>query len=204
MTAPTLQIDPNSLKRAAECLCAGELIILPTDTVYGLAAHVNQPEIALYEAKGRPADKPIPLLVADATVPSQMGAEFPPAAEALAKAFWPGPLTLVLRVNDRFEGFRVPDHADIRHLAQLCGGALRVTSANQSGEAPATTAEEALQPLAEHVSLALDGGPSPLGEASTVVKVSHEKLEVLREGAISIESVNATLLNGRDGETTRE
>jgi L-threonylcarbamoyladenylate synthase len=173
----------------AEALAAfkrGELVIVPTETVYGLAADDRNPAALekLFEAKGRPKDKPIALLAAAIAELERHGAQLPPAARRLAEKFWPGPLTLVLDSPAGWLGFRIPDHPVILALLRAWGGVLAVTSANRSGEPPATTAAAALAALEPFVALALDAGPAAGGIPSSVVKVDGERVEILREGAI--------------------
>lgn len=197
---PLLPVDPRnpdrqSVGRAVAALREGALIILPTDTVYGVAADPRVPAAVerLFAAKGRDRDKPIPFLADDIHRVEKTGAELGRAGRRLAKRYWPGPLTLVLRTRDVFEGFRVPDHAVSRAVLRAAGSALRVTSANRSGEPPARTAREAVMALGRSVALALDAGSAPLGKASTVVKIEGEKVHVLREGALSSAEIHQAL-----------
>jgi L-threonylcarbamoyladenylate synthase len=165
-------------------------VVLPTDTVYGVAADPAVPgaEERLRMAKGRDAGKPIPLLAAGVDdVLARTGA-IDPLARRLAGAFWPGPLTMVLPVGEGSEGFRVPDHALTLAVLRAAGGCLRVTSANRSGEPDARSADAAVAALGASVALVLDGGPVPGGIPSTVVRVSDGALTVLREGALSEET----------------
>lgn len=180
----------EAVRRAADVLAAGGLVVLPTDTVYGVAADGRLPgaEERLARAKGRPEDKPIPLLAAGLAEVENYGAALTPAERRLAEAFWPGPLTLVLRVPRAGaaarEGFRVPDCATALALLRAVGGVLRVTSANRSGEPPALTAAQAADALGASVELFLDGGPAPGGVPSSVVQIEEGGLNVLRAGAI--------------------
>jgi len=178
--------DPGVVELVANTLARGGLAIIPTDTVYGIAARpgVAAAEDRLYEAKGRPADKPIALLAADMGAVRRRARTFDSAARKLAQTFWPGPLTVVLRTCGPFEGFRVPAHAATRALLRACDGLLRVTSANRSGEPPACTAPDAVRAVGRFCDVALDAGPSPGGLASTVVKVDDGHVTVVREGAI--------------------
>lgn len=183
MQAPT----PETLSAAADLLLRGGVAVIPTDTVYGIAAHPARPDAVarICTIKGRPTGKPIALLAADAPAVTAFGADFPPAARRLADAYWPGALTLVLPCGGAGEGFRVPDHAFTRRLLAACGGVLRVTSANLSGAMPAVNAVEALKDVGLEADLVIDDGPSPGGVPSTVVKVDADgTLTVLREGAI--------------------
>ncbi len=179
--------DPEAIEQAVRALERGELVVVPTETVYGLAA---DPERAgaldrIYAAKGRPEDKPIPRLAADVRQVEREGAELEPAARRLAERFWPGPLTLVVPARSGPVGFRVPNHAVTRALLRRMGRVLAVTSANRSGERPARTAQEAAAALGDAVALVLDAGPSPGGVPSTVVSVAGGRVEILREGAIA-------------------
>lgn len=176
------------LAAAAHALMAGGVAVIPTDTVYGLAAHPGHPEAVqrLYTIKGREAAKPIALLAADAAAVARAGADWPPAGSRLAERFWPGALTLVLTCHDnREEGFRVPAHVWTRRLLSACGGILRVTSANLSGSMPAASAAAALADVGLESDLIVDDGPSPGGVASTVVRVTAGGSQLLRVGAIS-------------------
>ena len=174
--------------RAADALAAGALVVLPTETVYGLAADARRPDALarIYGAKRRDAGKPVAFLASDRDAVEAAGAILSPAARALAARFWPGALTLVLPRGDGFEGFRVPDHDLARDIVRRCGGVLRVTSANLSGEPAALTAGEALRTLEASVELVLDAGPVTGGEASTVVRVTVERVEVLRQGPVAV------------------
>ena len=173
--------DEHSLTDAARVLNAGGVVVIPTDTVYGLAAHPSFPEAVerLYTIKGREAKKPIALLAADEAAVREFGYEVP---EALAK-HWPGALTVVVGP----EGFRVPDHAWTRELLRRCGGVLRVTSANLSGQRAATDAPQALADVGLSADLVVDDGISPGGVPSTVVRVKGDgSYEILRAGAIAL------------------
>ncbi len=167
-------------------LARGELVVIPTETVYGLAADPRVPGAVerIYGAKERPESKPIPFLAADVEQVAARGAAMEPAAVRLMRRFWPGPLTLVLKTPGRFVGFRVPDYPVTLSLLWRAKSVLAVTSANISGDQPALTAAEAAAALGEKVSLVLDAGASPGGVPSTVVKVDGDKVDILREGAI--------------------
>ncbi|MGN0852685.1 MAG: L-threonylcarbamoyladenylate synthase [Kiritimatiellia bacterium] len=186
----TLPCDDAALAATAAVLLAGGVAVIPTDTVYGLAAHPDRPDAVarLYAIKGREARKPIALLAADfESAAGFLGGPPPPAARRLAARFWPGALTLVLPKGDGFEGLRVPDHDWTRRLLAACGGVLRVTSANLSGRRPATDAPDALAAVGLSADLVVDGGVSPGGLASTVVKVDPSgAATVLRQGGVRI------------------
>jgi L-threonylcarbamoyladenylate synthase len=175
---------PGAVEEAATALANGELVAFPTDTVYGLAAGHDHLR-ALYVAKDRPKDKRIPILLSDASN-LEASALVTPAARALAARFWPGPLTLVLVAPRRGTiAFRVPANDVARRLIAASGGGLPVTSANRSGQPDATTAKAVLEQLDGRVAIILDGGPTSVAQASTIVDCTSEPITVLREGAIS-------------------
>ena len=174
-----------SLDEAAAVLNAGGVAVIPTDTVYGLAAHPGFPDAVerLYTIKGRESGKKIALLASDAAAVEAFGFPLPEKAAQLAGSHWPGSLTMVL--GD--EGFRVPDHDWTRRLLAKCGGVLRVTSANLSGGKAATNAPQALADVGLSADLVVDDGVSPGGVASTVVRVCADgEIQILRKGAIEI------------------
>ena len=177
--------DDEGLIAVAAVLNAGGVAVIPTDTVYGLAAHPGFPEAVerLYSIKGREKRKKIALLAADPAAVEAFGSPLPPKARELAAKHWPGALTMV--VGD--EGFRVPDHAWTRRLLAACGGVLRVTSANLSGGQPATDAPQALADVGLSADVVVDDGPSPDGVPSTFVRVCADGgIEVLRHGSLRI------------------
>lgn len=175
------------MRKAVACLARGELVILPTDTVYGLAAdpRVAGAEDALCRAKQRPREKAIARLAVDAEQVAGSGADIGKVGRRLANRYWPGPLTLVLRVPGGSGGFRVPDHPLCLAVLRAAGAPLAVTSANLSGAPAAVTAAEAVRQLGDAAALTLDAGPARAGVASSVVRVTGEHVEILREGAIS-------------------
>ena len=178
-----LPCDDAALREAAVLLNTGGVAVIPTDTVYGLAAHPAFPAAVerLYSIKGRDRGKKIALLAADAAAVGAFGYPLPPKACELAAKHWPGALTMV--VGD--EGFRMPDHGWTRRLLAACGGVLRVTSANLSGGQPATDAPQALADVGLSADLVVDDGPSPGGVPSTVVRVCDDGgIEILRLGKV--------------------
>ena len=175
----------EEFRRAAEVLNGGGVAVIPTDTVYGLAARPDFPAAVdrLYTIKGRELKKPIALLASDVAAIERFGCPVSGKARELAEKHWPGALTLVIGK----EGFRIPDHAQTRELIAACGGVLRVTSANLSGRRPATDAPQALRDVGLSADYVVDDGVSPGGVPSTVVRVNADgSLEVLREGAIVV------------------
>lgn len=199
MGAPVLQMhDPTALRMAAANIRAGMVVVFATDTVYGIGTLPTQAAtLEIFRIKGRPPDRPLPLLLAEAEQASQYGITMSEAARSLSERWWPGPLTLVVRAatdvasalgsQDGTVGVRVPNHEPLRSLLNLCGGALAVTSANRSGEDPALSAEEAQHALGDQVSLILDGGPSHTPVPSAVVDATGPQLRVLRPGVLSDE-----------------
>ena len=194
----------ESFQKAAEVLNRGGVAVIPTDTVYGLAA---RPDCAaavdrLYTIKGRELRKPIALLASDIDAIERFGYPLTGRARELAEKHWPGALTLVVQRRlcvsapqreqsssspSISEGFRIPDHAATRELIAACGGVLRVTSANLSGRRPATDAPQALADVGLSADYVVDDGVSPGGVPSTVVRVNDDgSIEVLREGAITL------------------
>lgn len=194
----------DAVERAVSALAAGELAIVPTDTVYGVAARVDRRDAiaAVFALKGRPADKPLPVLAASAAALEGVVA-FDDAARRLAAAFWPGPLTLVLPRAPGFDvdlggaapdvGVRVPARAVTLALLERTGP-LAVTSANRSGEAPARTAAAARVAL-PGVTVVLDDGELA-GTPSTVAAIAGG-VTVLREGPLSAERLRAALYSDK-------
>ena len=186
--------DEAGLAETARVLLAGGIAVVPTDTVYGVAAHPAFPAAVarLYEIKGRDAAKPIALLASDVGAVADFGFPLSGRAAELADANWPGALTLVVDNGAATEGFRVPDHEWTRRLVSMCGGILRVTSANMSGKSPATTADEAEGSIGAAVDVVADGGVCKGGVASTVLRVSMDgAVSVLRQGPALRERADA-------------
>ena len=186
----------KTFEKAAEVLNRGGVAVIPTDTVYGLAARPDFPEAVerLYTIKGREAKKPIALLASDIAAIGRFGYPIEGKARELAERHWPGALTLVIGKGQSSpgaspcqEGFRIPDHAETRELIAACGGVLRVTSVNLSGQRPATDATQALADVGLSADYVVDDGVSPGGVPSTVVRVGSDgSLEILRAGAIAL------------------
>ena len=184
--------DPTSLDAADVALRAGDAIVLPTDTVYGLAALPSSME-RLYSLKGRPESLPIAVLVGSFDQAASVAA-MSDTAGRLAHAFWPGPLTIV---RPRADGtgtvaVRCPDHVFVQHLIRRVGP-LAVTSANRHGEATPAEAGDAAASLAGEVALVIDGGPCH-EEASTVVDATGAQVTIIRPGRITEEQIRAAAL----------
>ena len=192
-----------AVKRAADRLRAGEVVALPTETVYGLAANaLDENAVAkIFQSKGRPANNPIIVHVAGVEMARRCVADWPAIAEKLAKAFWPGPLTLVLprakEIPDQVTaggdtvGVRWPSHPLIQAVIRECGFPLAAPSANLSGRVSPTNAAHVRQQLGGKISLIIDGGQSQVGIESTVLDLTGSPPQILRPGMILIESLAA-------------
>jgi L-threonylcarbamoyladenylate synthase len=185
-----------AVHRAAELLRAGEVVALPTETVYGLAANAfDEKAVAkIFELKGRPANNPIIVHVAGLEMTNRCTTEWPAAADKLAKAFWPGPLTLVLPRTDRIPdnvtaggktvGIRWPSHPFIQAVIRECGFPLAAPSANLSNAISPTNVDHVRKPLGEKIPLIVDGGQSQVGIESTVIDLTTSPPRLLRPGMI--------------------
>ncbi len=203
MDAPILSIrDPDAVAQAVTALEAGELIIAPTDTIYGLVALPRSPGSIdlIYEVRGRKPEPAIPFLMADSSYMETL-ARPTPAAQRLAQRFWPGALTIILAPGPNESAMlraspialRVPHYPDLMPLLEATGGYLIVTGAIRSGYPPAITAQEAADFFAEEVGLILNGGQSPLGIPSTIVDCVASPPKILRRGVISEDKIRACL-----------
>jgi tRNA threonylcarbamoyl adenosine modification protein (Sua5/YciO/YrdC/YwlC family) len=180
--------DAVAVEAAVAALKRGELVVIPTETVYGLVADASVPGAVerIYAAKERDRGKALQLLVSGVDAIASMGYELSESERKLADRFWPGGLTLVVEKDGSSEGFRVPDSGIALEIVRRVGGVLRSTSANTSGEPAAQTADDAIEYLGDAVAVVLDGGMVQGGVASSVVRVGDDGIiEVLREGAVS-------------------
>jgi len=195
--------DRRSQVAVLEALEGGSVVAVPTDTVYGLAARVDRTEAiaAVFEAKARPAELALPVLIGRWRQVREVAAEWPRNASMVAARFWPGPLTVVVRAIDGLGerlgsegtvGVRCPDHRTVQGLCRRAGP-LAVTSANRHGEPPCTSAAEVVEAFdASQVALVLDGGRCD-GEPSTVVDCTVDPPACLREGGVPWAWVEAAL-----------
>lgn len=198
--------DPGTwgpaIDEAVNAVSRGELVVLPTDTVYGIGADAFDPRAvqALLDAKGRGRHMPPPVLIPDVRTLDGLATSVPDGVRALADAFWPGPLTIILRAQPSLAwdlgetrgtvALRVPDHRVALALLRRTGP-LAVSSANRTGRPAATTVQEAYRQLGASVPVLLDGGTAPGGVASTIVDATGDVLRVVRLGALDLEALNA-------------
>ncbi len=204
MAKIALATDGSSIEEAVRLLRQGELVCYPTDTVYGLAAAAGNAEAVrqVFAAKGRSPDKAMPLLIAAAEDARRL-AEVTPRARVLMDRFWPGALTIVMRVAKGYRSvalaeqgtvaLRVPDHAVTREIIRALGEPITGTSANRAGAPPPLSAAETALQMGEAVSLIVDGGPCPRGRESTVVDITGDAPRLLRDGAVSREEIEKAL-----------
>ncbi|WP_068634856.1 L-threonylcarbamoyladenylate synthase [Thauera butanivorans] len=201
---PRGRIEPPTLvaiRDAAALLRAGDIVGMPTETVYGLAADALNPEAVkkIFAAKGRPADHPLIVHLPSADHLPRWAASISKDAIALARAFWPGPLTLILKrspdVPDEVTGgqdtvgLRVPSHSIALAMLQVFGSGIAAPSANRFGRISPTTAEHVREELGERVAMVVDGGPCAVGIESTILDFSRDVPEILRPGAITPEAI---------------
>ena len=193
-----------AINAAANAVRNGELIVLPTDTVYGIGGDAFDPEAvkALLAAKGRGREMPPPVLIAHASTVDALASGLPAYARSLIERFWPGPLTIVARQQNSLQwdlgdtrgtvAIRMPDH-DVALAILERTGPLAVSSANKTGMAAAISAEVAEEMLGNDVAAIVDAGLSPGGESSTIIDVTGEQPRVLRRGALSLDDLNQVL-----------
>ncbi len=196
-----------AVKRAVELLRAGEVVALPTETVYGLAANAldAQAVAKIFQIKGRPANNPIIVHLAGNEMAKLCVENFPPLAEKLSKSFWPGPLTLVLprakkipgnvTAGGETVGIRWPSHPFIQAVIRECGFPLAAPSANLSSQISPTNAEHVRAQLGGKIPLIVDGGQSQVGIESTVLDLTVSPPQILRPGMIHAESLAAVVGN---------
>jgi L-threonylcarbamoyladenylate synthase len=194
-------ISPELLARAASIIRSGGLVAFPTETVYGLGANALDAQAVdrIFEVKGRPPSSPLIVHVDSVTMAQGLAIEWPEAAEKLTRAFWPGPLTLVLLKHPQIPdnvtaglptvGLRQPDHPIAAALIREARLPIAAPSANRFTALSPTTAEHVLKSLGEEVDLILDGGPTKVGIESTVLALYGPRPKLLRPGMISREQI---------------
>ncbi len=196
---------PQIATRAAAVLAQGGLVVLPTDTVYGLAANAALEAAVrrVFAIKQRPGDNPLPLLLADADDITRAAVEIPALAHELAAHFWPGALTIVLPKSPAISdlvtagrptvGLRVPDHSLTRSVLRYCDFPVAVTSANLSCEPEPITPGQVLAGLGERIDLLIDDGACPGGVPSTVLDLAGARPRIVRHGPVSQQDLEAVI-----------
>jgi L-threonylcarbamoyladenylate synthase len=187
---------PRAIEWVAEEIGRGGVVAIPTDTVYGLVASLAHEEAIerIYVLKGRPSQQPLPVLVSSLDALEHVTSYVHDKVRMLLNEFWPGPLTVVIPSDRNLPGavlgpgmtvgVRMPNHPLAIEVIGKAGGAVASTSANRSTESPATTAADVEAVFGAELDLILDGGIAPGGQASTVVAIRGESLEILRQGPI--------------------
>lgn len=200
----TRLIKPDDIEAAATLLRQGKLVAFPTDTFFALGAVITDESIAaLFRSKGRMPDNPVPVLVSSVEQVEQVATEFSDQALVLAKAFWPGALTIVfparadvpesVTAGTKTVGVRVPEHGLARDLISAVGSPLTGTSANISGQSPTKSAGEVMQQLDGVLDGVIDANCGPHNQPSTVIKFEDGQVKVLRAGSISESELNQAL-----------
>jgi L-threonylcarbamoyladenylate synthase len=206
MTIQSRRISKSSLREAGEVVRGGGVIAFPTETFYGLGVDpFNVPAVQrLYDLKGRsPQASPILVLIRSRRELRVLVSEITPAAERLIQAYWPGPLTLVFRAAEAVPsvltagtgtiGVRLSAYPDVQRVLEVIGGPLTGTSANRTGQPPATTADEVERAFGADVDLIVNGGPTPGGLPTTVVDTTVSPPRLIREGCVSQDVLRAVL-----------
>ena len=210
METEVLKIDPDhidgeGMDRAGALIAAGELVAFPTETVYGLGGDGLNPEASgkIYAAKGRPSDNPLIIHIADFEDMKRIADQIPPEAKLLSDAFWPGPLTMIVKksaaVPDATTGgmdtvaVRMPSHPVARELIRRSGCVIAAPSANLSGRPSPTEASHCVEDLSGRIPMIIDGGPVGIGIESTIIDLTEEEPMVLRPGYITPEMLSQVL-----------
>lgn len=197
--------EPHLIRQAAKVLIEGGIIGYPTETVYGIGCNALDAAAVdrIYDLKGRDRSKAMIVIAGDILQVRELVKDIPPAAEKLIDNFWPGPLTIifdavekvaaVFRSGHNTIAVRIPDSRICLSLIRQTGFPLISTSANPSGEPPATTAEEVAAAFGNQLDLIIDGGPTPSRTPSTVVDVTRTPVRIVRQGAVSALEIRTVL-----------
>lgn len=209
--------EEEGLRRGGNIIKAGGLVAFPTETVYGLGGDALNPESArkIYAAKGRPSDNPLIVHICRFSDIRLVADQVPETAEKLGRAFWPGPLTMILPKADRVPrettggldtvAVRLPSHPAARRLIELGGGCIAAPSANVSGRPSPTSAAHVIGDLKGRIEMILDGGPVVIGLESTIVDLTAEPPQILRPGYVTEEMLRQVLGKvGREASETGE
>jgi L-threonylcarbamoyladenylate synthase len=201
------EVNAEKLRAAAGILRAGGIVAFATETVYGLGGDATNAQAIerIYQAKGRPPTNPLIVHVSDESMAREFTTEWPPAAQELSRAFWPGPLTIVLPRSPRIVpqvsaglqtiGVRAPNHPVAQALLRAFGGPIAAPSANRSNRISPTTADHVRSELGDAVDLILDGGPCQIGIESTVVDLCGAHPQILRPGSITLSQIARVIGN---------
>lgn len=196
-----LGIDENSVNTAAELIKAGEVVGIPTETVYGLGANAFDEEAVrkIFAAKGRPADNPLIVHVSDFDEISPLVTEIPALAKKCAEKFWPGPLTMIMPKSDKIPmvtsggldtvGIRMPSNMTARAIIKASGCPIAAPSANLSGSPSPTTAQHVFADMNGRIPAIVDGGACGVGVESTVISFEGDGIRLLRPGFVSVEDL---------------
>jgi len=191
------EVSGRELAPAVEILRAGGLVAFPTETVYGLGADALDEKAAkkIYESKGRPSDNPLIVHIADVKALEDLAVDIPEAAYALAEAYWPGPLTMILKKSDKVPygttgglesvAIRMPSHKLAKKLIEESGLYIAAPSANSSGKPSPTLAEHVVYDLSGRIDMVIDGGKAVIGLESTIIDLTSERPCILRPGYIT-------------------
>ena len=201
MTAKILNLkNPDTytgnIKLAADALLSGKIVAFPTETVYGLGVCSDNSAAIdnLYNVKQRSKDKRLSIMIAKPEEVTKHVKQIPLIAKKLISAFWPGPLTIILELDNKSTvGLRNPDNRVIRDLISAVEIPIASTSANISGMAPAIDAQQVITNFSDKIDIVLDGGPAEAGSPSTIIKICDETFEIIRHGVIEKERLNRCL-----------
>ncbi len=201
MTAKILNLkNPDTygenIKIAAKALLSGKIVAFPTETVYGLgvSADNNTAIDNLYRVKQRSRDKQLSIMIATSEEVAKYVKHIPPIAEKLISSFWPGPLTIILELdNNSTVGLRNPGNRVTRDLINEVAKPIASTSANISGMPPAKDAQQVITSFSDKIDVVLDGGPAEAGKPSTIVKIWDDTYKIIRHGVIGKERLNRCL-----------
>ncbi len=201
------QPSKEAYERAGQILKNGGIVAFPTDTVYGLGAVYKDKDAVskIFEAKGRDEKKPLSILISDISEVKLLADEISPKAHKLMRRYWPGALTLVFKKKEGIPdnvtagkdtiGIRMPSSDVARNIIKEAGSPLATPSANTSGKRSSVTAKDVEEDLDGKIDMLIDGGACDIGIASTVVDVTKEPFEILREGVITKEMIKTTIEN---------
>lgn len=201
MKTKILKPTKENIKYCAELLKSGEVVGMPTETVYGLAANAFDEEAVrkIFKAKMRPADNPLIVHIADISMMKDLVSDIPELAKYVCEKFWPGPITIILPKSDKIPlvtsggldtvGIRFPSNEVARELIKACGLPLAAPSANLSGSPSPTTAEHVFDDMHKRIPAILDGGSCLVGVESTVISIENDIIRLLRPGKISVDDL---------------